>query len=793
MQAYINNMKRYIGIIICFCWCGLSLAQEGIVRGSVYDAGTGEPVSFASVLLYGTDKGGITDDNGYFSINKVAYGTYSMRISCIGYDSLLVTCEVSGKDAAVKKYYLTKKAVQLGEVEVTAEKMMSQTETRVSVTHITTKKITSLPSVGGMPDLAQYLQVLPGVVFTGDQGGQLYLRGGTPIQNKILLDGMMLYNPFHSIGMFSVFDVDILKGAEVYTAGFGAEYGGRTSSVIDVKIRDGNQKRVGGKFDLNTFGAKIMVEGPLYNAAKSKSKKTAASIASDTLEKAIQQSDKIHAQQENSTAVTFLLSLKGSYLSKTSQWLYPYANKETGGLPYDFLDGYGKISLLAAGGSRVSLFGFSFNDRVKYPNVASYHWKSYGGGLSFVLLPRSANMLMNGTVAYSSYDMKLQEPEMVSPKNSKINALDFRMNFSYLMGKSTLTYGLELTASWIDYNFTSVYNWKIQEKTFNSEAAAFVKYKWVLAHDKLILEPSFRLHIYASQSAVSPEPRLALKYNITKDIRLKLAAGLYTQNIMSVSSDRDVVNLFYGFITVPEDVADTLNGRKVRNSLQKGQHVVLGWEFDLIPYTLINIEGYFKNFSQLTNINRYKVFSNDDDYLLETGKAYGGDVSVKFDHKGWYVNVVYSLNFVTRNDGTMVYRTIFDRRHNVNLTLSYSWGRRKNWTFDLRWNYGSGFPFTKTKGLYPDIAYVDITGDYIHANEGLGIALDSLNGGQLPDYHRLDISLKRKFYISETCNMDLGIGVSNVYNYANVFYVNRNNDIIYQLPILWSLSYSVTF
>ena len=86
MQAYINSMKRYIGIIICFCWCGLSLAQEGIVRGSVYDAGTGEPVSFASVLLYGTDKGGITDDNGYFSINKVAYGTYSMRISCIGYD-----------------------------------------------------------------------------------------------------------------------------------------------------------------------------------------------------------------------------------------------------------------------------------------------------------------------------------------------------------------------------------------------------------------------------------------------------------------------------------------------------------------------------------------------------------------------------------------------------------------------------------------------------------------------------------------------------------------------------------
>ena len=88
-----------------------------------------------------------------------------------------------------------------------------------------------IPSVGGEPDLAQYLQVLPGVIFTGDQGGQLYIRGGAPIQNKVLLDGMIIYNPFHSIGLFSVFDTDIIKQVEVLTGGFGANYGGRISSI----------------------------------------------------------------------------------------------------------------------------------------------------------------------------------------------------------------------------------------------------------------------------------------------------------------------------------------------------------------------------------------------------------------------------------------------------------------------------------------------------------------------------------------------------------------------------------
>jgi hypothetical protein len=648
-------------------------------------------------------------------------------------------------------------------LEITAGKIISQTETRVSVISVTPQQILRIPSVGGVPDLAQYLQVLPGVVFTGDQGGQLYIRGGTPIQNKVLLDGLVVYNPFHSIGLFSVFDTDIIKNVQVYTAGFGAEYGGRISSIMDVKTRDGNKKRFAGKADLSTFSGKLLFEGPF-----------------------------VKPTLEQPTSVTFLLSLKASYLEQSSKWFYRYANKD--GLPYNYFDGYGKISIEAANGSKINFFGFSFNDKVSYANIATYNWNSWGAGTSFLFIPYNSRMIIDGNFAVSSYDMKLDE--IITPERaSSITAMNIGLDFTYLMDNNTLTYGMEMLGTWTDYVFINSYGIdRSLPSNFNSELGLYMKYKWTL--DKFILEPSFRMHIFASQSYVSPEPRLAMKYNLTKDIRLKFAGGLYAQNIMGATSDQDVVNLFYAFLTVPENVVqDSLKGRLIKNSVQKAQHAVLGLEWEPISSMNVNIEGYVKNFSQLTNINRYQVFNTENDYLLETGLAYGGDISVKCEYKRMYVSTVYSLNFVTRNDGVVIYRTHYDRRHNLNVMASYSFGKRNCWTVDARWNFGSGFPFTKTRGFYPQLAYIrNIAGDILYSNEELGIALDSLNKGQLPDYHRLDVNVKRKFILSETTILEVGAGMTNAYNYHNIFYVNRiTAEKIYQLPILWSLNANIRF
>jgi hypothetical protein len=192
-------------------------AQNGIVRGVVYDQENGEPLIYTNVVLKGTTMGAQSDENGLYNIANVPAGSYMIFCTQLGYDTLEQPVTVTPNAIVNQKIVLSKSAIELENVNISAVREEKKTETAVSMTKITTKDIERIPSVGGEADLAQYLQVLPGVVFTGDQGGELYIRGGSPIQNKVLLDGMTIYNPFHSIGLFSVFETDVIRSVNVFT------------------------------------------------------------------------------------------------------------------------------------------------------------------------------------------------------------------------------------------------------------------------------------------------------------------------------------------------------------------------------------------------------------------------------------------------------------------------------------------------------------------------------------------------------------------------------------------------
>ena len=287
-------------------------AQSGTIRGFVYNKESGEPIIFCNVSLKGTTMGAPTDVNGYFSIAKVPAGDYKIIITYLGFDSLQENIHLAAGKILTKKFDLSKSSIKLKEVKVSAERHEMKTEVKAAVIKITPKDLEMIPTIGGEPDLAQYLQIVPGVVFTGDQGGQLYIRGGSPVQNKVLLDGMIVYSPFHSIGLFSVFDTDIIRNTDVYTGGFNAEYGGRISSIMDIKTRDGNKKNFEGKLSANTFGSKLLMEGPLSKTGKS----------------------------------SFVFSGKTSYLNKSSELFYkhPILSFDAKGLPYSYTDLYGKFS-----------------------------------------------------------------------------------------------------------------------------------------------------------------------------------------------------------------------------------------------------------------------------------------------------------------------------------------------------------------------------------------------------------------------------------------------------------------
>jgi len=775
-DTYITSFmfKKIVFLVAIIIVSNVTLAQ-GTVRGFVKSLDDGNAIPFSKVFISGVELGANTDFNGFFSIPKVPAGTYTLRASSVEFEDFKKEIVVKNNEILTVNIEL-KKGKVLNVVEVTGEAKNKKVETRVSKISITAKDILRVPTTGGDADIATYFQTVPGVVSTGDQGGQVYVRGGTPIQNKILLDGMTIYNPFHSIGFFSVFETDLIKSADIYTGGFNAKYGGRISSVMDIKYRNGNSKRFSGLIGASPFSTKIMLEGPL----------------------------------KKDGTISYVFSSKLSLLEQTSKLIYPYINNGDG-LPFNFTDLYGKVSFNGGGGSVFNIFGFSFNDKVKYQAVSDLNWKSWGAGTNFAFVPQSSQLYLKGRINISSYEIVLEEEEL-APRTSSIVGAEMAFDFTYyLEGRSQLDYGFGFNYFQTEFKTFNEVNRQINIENNAPEAGAYVSYRKVT--NRLVLEPSVRFQGYSSVGQLTFEPRLSAKININEKIRMKFAGGKFTQNYTSTTSDKDVVNLFYGFLQAPEDIPSKFvkeNGEAITidNGLQKAWHAISGFEVDITKKVSLNIEGYYKWFTQMTNINSNKVFEDNaansevdellkKDFIIESGEAMGMDLVLKYNSKKLYLWSVYSLGKVTRWNGFNTYAPIFDRRHNINLVGSYTFGKEESWETTVRWNLGSGLPFKQTTGVGEVTSISSIDEDYTTANNNdLTFIYEDQNSGRLPTYHRLDLNVKKTIKSEKYKNMKWEIiaGVTNAYSRKNIFYVNRvTAEKVYQLPMMPSLAFSWRF
>ena len=230
------------------------------------------------------------------------------------------------------------------------------------------------------------------------------------------------------------------------------------------------------------------------------------------------------------------------------------------------------------------------------------------------------------------------------------------------------------------------------------------------------------------------------------------------------------------------------------------------YTYNFLFYKDINVEGFYKKFTKLTNINRNKIFDETpeyadeeeyykSDYIIEQGDAYGGDITYEYEKDRFYAWFVYSLTWVERQDEKIEYNPHWDRRHNINLLLSYIAGKKKNMEFSARWNYGSGFPFTQTQGYYELLDFSGgINTDYLTENGNLGILYGDLNAGRLSSYHRLDVSYKWWKEFSSSKKLEINVSISNSYNRQNVFYFDRvTHARVNQLPILPSIGIGYYF
>ncbi len=780
-------MQKSIGLLAAFLFLLPFLAgaqTNGTIKGFVYDKKTGEPMIYTNVSVVNAKTGVQTDVNGYFSISLVP-GSYRLLITTVGYDSSITDVNLLSDAIITKKIMLNRQEVELKGVEVSGRKTEKITHINTGVTTVTPRQLKMLPSAGGEPDVAQYLQVIPGVIFTGDQGGQLYIRGGSPAQVGIYLDGVTIYNPFHSIGLFSVFETEAIRNVDVYTAGFSAQYGNRTAAIVDVHTRDGNRNKLSGLVSASPIMGRVMLEGPLVKSKK-----------------------------DNGSGVTFLLTAKQSYLDETSKSLYSNLSDQfKNGLPFQFRDLYGKVTINGDNGSKLNVFGFNFDDRANLMNdttgakTATYKWNTKGGGATFIVSPSNTSALIDGKFAYSNYDISLDRVATnntdTTPSTSKIGGFEAAINFTYfLKDYSQLKYGVEVNGINTSLSYKSGPGISTTQDRQSTIASLYFLYRHNFG-SKVIFEPSLRAQYYSEISKFSPEPRVGIKYNISESVRMKGAAGIYSQNIMSTKSDIDIVNLFTGFLMSPDQQITDANGNQVKSTLQKSYHLVGGVEVD-IQRVELNVEPWVKYFPQVNELNRNKnpLVANDPDFAASKGLASGVDLSGKYSHDRVYLWVAMGYQKVTytgidAKGQKQTYPTPFDTRFNSNIVASYAAGKKKEWDLSTRFNLRAPFPFTQTQGFYENVNLTSggLVSNPLTSGGTIGTLFsDIINGGRLSYFHRLDVSVKRKFTLNERSKLEATFAITNVYNRKNIFYVDRITNLReYQLPFFPSLNLTWSF
>ena len=223
-----------------------------------------ETIIGASVFIENTSFGSFSDKNGYFIINDVPDGEYILKVSYIGFDKY--EQKISLKQDLRIDINLSPNSVLSREVTVTADKNIDKRNITISRVDIPLTQLKEI-RIGGEADVFRALQYLPGVLTSSRISNGLYIRGGSPDQNLVLVDGATVYNPSHLFGFISTFNADAIKDVELIKGGFNAEYGGRLSAVVNLTQRDGNGEKFAGLFNLGLLSSKASVEGPVGNGS----------------------------------------------------------------------------------------------------------------------------------------------------------------------------------------------------------------------------------------------------------------------------------------------------------------------------------------------------------------------------------------------------------------------------------------------------------------------------------------------------------------------------------------------
>lgn len=705
-------------------------AQEVQVQGFISDETSGEALRGANVVLRDSVEdryGAVTNEQGYYVINDVPPGRYEFRISFVGYstyrDSLILD------ESVVRNIQLTPSEERLGEVVIASERGAAHLE--AGLQEIEARDLERIPTPGPSGDLAGYLQALPSVVSMGDRGGQLFVRGGTPSQNLVLVDGSLIYQPFHILGFFSAFPEDLVSEVELHAGGFGARYTGRVSSVVDVQMRGGNNQQFEGQASLGPFLTSLQVEGPLKKGE-----------------------------------LSFLGSTRHSVIEQTAPELIGQE------LPMKFSDSFGKVQY-AGDNYRCSASTMHTYDRgrVDVERERDFRWGNVViGGRCAGFTPGSevfSEVNAGITHAFNSIG------DEAFRRSSRTWRLNVDAHFTHSLGETALSPSGETTVTWGMHGRRDVMEYDLREKFQGLRSAKSILLNAgahlgteITFREEFELNPSVAL-TWAFEYGGSVEPRFRMAWRPWGEgaPEVNAAAGLYQQTITGISDERDAGSVFTAWVPAP------IEGRSVRaiHGLLGAQH-----QFDRFGFT---VEGYYKQLNNLSVPIWSAVARFTTELTLADGKVYGVDTRAEYEHGPFYGYLGYGymwMLYTTAQESfgqwlgepIQQYHPPHDRRHQLKAVGGLDFGRLEART---RWQFGSGLPYTQPFGFDSMIFWPGIRE---HPASDFGtprVLFEKPYRGRLPPYHRLDVSVE--YAISfPFARMTLQVGGINVYNRTNLFY-----------------------
>jgi hypothetical protein len=742
-------------------------AQKYNLSGYVRDSLTNEFLIGATVQIDNTPIGASSNAYGYYSMT-VNEGKVTLLVNYTGYEQKSLTIDVDSNitlDISLKE-----KVTSLNEVVISSTKKDQKiVSTDMSVEKISAKDIKQIPMVLGEADVIKSIQLLPGVSAPNEGSGGFNVRGGSADQNLILLDEAIVYNPSHLLGFFSVFNADALKDATIYKGGIPSKYGGRLSSVLDIRMREGNNKKFNATGGIGLLSSRLTLEAPI---------------------------GKVH---EDGAKGSFLLSARRSY---ADIFLPLSSDTVINRSKLFFYDLNFRSNYRLSSKDRIFFSGYFGRDRIDVPNGFGNSWGNVTSTLRWNHL-FGPKLFMNMSAIYSNYDYEITfYPGNSFQWSSSLSNVNLKADFDYYAGeKHEIKFGIgSILYQFNPGNINPFGASSTINPTNNKEKRALESYAYVQDNFRISDRLTILYGLRISQFAQLANDSIPI-YENGKAVIFNSGINNYVRGTVSTYENynkNELLNNSFGFeprLSLNYQVNDMSSIKLGYNRMYQYIHLLSTatspTPLDIYTPSSSFIEpqiadqiasGYFRNFKDNTyefSVEAYykwmqnqfdfidgasPIFNNSPETIILNGDArsYGLEFMVRKSEgrfTGW---ISYTLSKAERrtpgvdggrgiNNGAY-YSTNYDKPHNVAITGNYTISEK--WSISANFIYQSGRPAT-----YPESKY---------SFNGLSIPeYSERNAYRLPDYHRFDIAATLKGKQTKRWKSQWVFGIYNVYNRQN--------------------------